>query len=85
METLREIRLILYIRWLDIKALPSKIKRRIWNKHILLWWFRLWIRKDEFHRSLDMDEEAVREMNKEERENYFADLLRRKKIAHRRH
>lgn len=75
---------VLYIWWLDVKSLPGKIKRCVWNKHILFWWYRLWIRKDELHRSLDIDGEAIHEMKKEELEKYLADNLRRRGIAYRR-
>ncbi|MGM0408844.1 MAG: hypothetical protein ACQERU_12740 [Bacteroidota bacterium] len=79
-----KVRIVLYIWWLDVKSLPGKIKRRIWNKHILLWWHRLYIRKDEFHRSLDMDGATMLEMNEQERKKYLADLVRRREIAHQR-
>jgi hypothetical protein len=58
------------------------LKRHIWNKRILLFWNRLWIRKDEFHSSLDFDIEAVSVMNEEERKDYFLDLNRRRTKAH---
>lgn len=79
-----KVRIVLYVWRLDVKSLPDKIKRRIWNKHILLWWHRLYIRKDEFHRSLDIDGAAMLEMNKQEKKNYLADIVRRREIAHRR-
>ena len=82
MKWQEKARIVLYVWWLDTKSLPGKIKRRIWNKHILLWWHRSWIRKDEFHRSLDMDGTAMLEMNEQERKKYLADLVRRRKIAH---
>lgn len=75
--------LALYAWWFEVRTFPGKIKRRIWNKHILLWWHRLWIRKDEFHCSLNMDTEAMLEMNGVETEKYLTDLLRRRMIAHR--
>ncbi len=56
--------------------------RRIWNKHILLRWYKLWVRKDEFHKSLDMDFAAISEMDTEEQEKYSQDLIRRREIAH---
>lgn len=77
-----KIRIVLSIWWLDIKLLPGKIKRRIWNKHIQLWWHKLWIRKDEFHHSLNMNGAAMLEMNEQEKEKYLADLVRRREIAH---
>ncbi len=61
-----------------------RLKRRIWNKHILLWWYRLYVRKDEFHHSLNVDLEAILEMNELERRRYFIDLAYRQKIAHER-
>ena len=68
----------------DIKNLPGKIRRRLWNKHILLTWHRLWIRQDEFHSSLDLDPLALMEMDETEREKYIADLIRRRMLAHNR-
>lgn len=67
---------------MELRELPSKIKRRIWNKCILLWWNRLWIRKDEFHPSLNSDVEAMMEMTKEEKTAYLKDLMIRRRIAH---
>jgi len=58
------------------------LKRHIWNKRILLFWNRLWIRKDEFHSSLDLDTEAVSVMDEEERKDYLLDLNRRRTKAH---
>lgn len=48
-----------------------------------LFWNRLWIRKDEFHPSLDMDALAMLTMNSQDRDAYIADLIRRREIAHR--
>jgi hypothetical protein len=61
-----------------------KLKRRIWNKRLVLWWHKLWVRRDEFHKSLDMNAPAMLEMNKKERSRYIADLVRRREIAHQR-
>jgi len=61
-----------------------KIVKIIWHKHILCWWHSLWIRKDEFHYSLDLNLEAMEMMNLEERIAYEEDLARRRKIAHER-
>lgn len=77
-------RTIIYFWWFDVKSLLGKTKRRIWNKHILLWWHRLYIRKNEFHCSLNMDVLAILEMDEQETKKYFADLARRRKIAHQR-
>jgi hypothetical protein len=60
-----------YIHW----------KRRIWNAGIRLWWHRLWIRKSEFHKSLDIDPLALTVMTPGEQQAYYADLYRRREIA----
>jgi hypothetical protein len=62
--------------------MPSKIRRRVWNKRIKLFWNRLWIRSDEFHQSLDMDVAAMLEMTSEEQAEYLKDLARRRRLAH---
>ncbi|OGG89703.1 hypothetical protein A3H55_03685 [Candidatus Kuenenbacteria bacterium RIFCSPLOWO2_02_FULL_42_16] len=84
MKWQEKVRIVLYVWWLDIKSIPGKIKRRIWNKHILLRWHKLYIRKDEFHHSLNIDGAAMLEMNEQERERYLADIVRRREIAHQR-
>jgi hypothetical protein len=58
----------------------GKIWRSIWNRGILLWWYRLWIRKDEFHKSLAMDMEAIWDMDDKEMSNYRDDVIRRREI-----
>jgi hypothetical protein len=68
----------------EIKPEIIRYRRIIWNKKIRLLWFRLWIRKDEFHKSLNTDREALMVMNSEEREKYVNDLIKRRNIAHRR-
>jgi len=70
--------------WYEIKSWREKFKRLIWNRGIKLHWSRLWIRKDEFHNSLDMDVEAILNMNEKQREAYFKDLGKRRQIAHER-
>jgi len=45
-----------------------KLQGSFWNKRLKLWWYRLWIRKDEFHSSLSMDALAMSAMNEKERE-----------------
>lgn len=59
-------------------------RRKIWNNGIKRWWYRLFIRKNEFHKSLSIDFEAIMVMTEEDLEKYRADLLRRKAIAHQR-
>jgi hypothetical protein len=58
--------------------------RSIWNRGLLLFWYRLWIRKNEFHKSLAIDPWAVIDMPTEWKEAYYADLTRRRTIAHER-
>jgi len=69
----------------------SKLKRRwrnpwcrLWHVKVKLRWNRLWIRKDEFHPSLNSDFRIMLGMTKEEREAYQLDLVKRRDIAHRR-
>ena len=47
-----------------------------------LLWHKLFIREDEFDKSLDMDGYAMMDMNKEDRKKYLNDLSRRRRIAH---
>lgn len=62
----------------------SRLKWRFWNGGIKLWWYRLWIRKDEFDDSLDTDLRALINMTPKQKERYMADLMRRREIAHQR-
>ncbi|MFW6002491.1 MAG: hypothetical protein ACOCQD_04045 [archaeon] len=48
-----------------------------------LFWHRLYIRKNEFHKSLNTDP-AIFDMNTKDRNNYIIDLIRRRDIAHNR-
>lgn len=49
-----------------------------------LWWCRLWVRKDEFHASLDTDTQILLSFKSDskKREDYMKDLVRRRNIAH---
>jgi hypothetical protein len=76
------IRDILFLLWLDIKTAIRNTRFRIWNKHLLLWWYKLWVRKDEFHKSLNMDTGAMIVMNDKERNRYIDNLMKRRHIAH---
>lgn len=77
---------LLHYLWLDlcfdIRSWRGKVKRSIWNRGIKLQWNRLWIRKDEFHESLDMDARAIFDMDQRQRDAYMKDLMRRRQIAH---
>ena len=51
-----------------------------WNKV----WIKVWIRKNEFDKTLDMDSEMMMHMKKDEREKYMVDLVKRRNSAHER-
>ena len=68
----------------DTKQWILRIVRRMWLVGIKNRWNKLYIRKDEFHSSLDLDGEAMGYMNDREREKYIMDLVRRRNIAHER-
>ena len=51
---------------------------------IRVWWHQLWVRQDEFHRSLSMDDTAMQHMVPAQREKYEHDLHRRQQVAHQR-
>lgn len=70
--------------YIEIRYLLISLRRRIWNKMILLWWYRLWVRKNEFHKSLDFDFEAMMVMNQKGRKKYWKDLAKRRQKAHER-
>lgn len=77
------VRFFLYLRY-EFEEDLRNIWRRIWNKRLKLWWYRLFIRKNEFHPSLSTDLEAMLVMNENELSRYYEDLGRRRFIAHRR-
>ncbi len=51
---------------------------------VRLWWYQLYIRKDEFHPSLSIDPFAFVRMAEREKEEYLGSLCRRRIIAHQR-
>ena len=51
---------------------------------IKLWWKSLWIRRDEFHSSFDLDLDAMMRMTPEKLTTYHAKVVRRRQIAHER-
>jgi len=53
-----------------------------YKTRLRLWWHRLWIRRDEFHKSLNMDGGAMREMTGSEQASYLVDLAERRNKAH---
>ena len=60
------------------------IVRRMWLVGVVLKWNKLWVRKNEFDKTLDMDGEMLIHMNEKEREKYMMDLVKRRNIAHER-
>jgi hypothetical protein len=64
-----------------------KIDRFLCNKlpdHLSVRWARLWVRRDEFHPSLNPHINYVVKLPARERELYWRDLLARREIAHKR-
>ena len=49
-----------------------------------LFWAQMWVRKDEFHRSLDIDMEAMMQMDREQQRQYLERINKRREIAHKR-
>lgn len=62
----------------------SRFRILILNRGVKMWWNRLYVRKDEFHKSLSLDAEAMTTMTSSEQVDYLEDLYRRRKIAHER-
>jgi len=54
------------------------------STRLRLWWNKLYIRHDEFHKSLDLNIEALLDMTSEEQLVYKQDLLNRRITAHNR-
>lgn len=52
------------------------------KSRIKLAWDRLWVRKDEFDKSLDLDCTLMSTMTDEEWESYQFDLIKRRNAAH---
>ena len=71
-----------YIYGEEISEFFLSVKRKIWNCGIKLWWYKLWIRKDEFHKSLDLDVFAMMEMDKKQMKKYIEDIAHRRHTAH---
>jgi len=52
------------------------------KNRLVLFWNRLWIRKGEFHKSLNFNGDMYFKMIEEEQEKYEEDLIKRRHIAH---
>jgi len=76
------------IRWLlfvfGLKDIIHYMKCLMWNRGLRLLWCKLWIRKDEFHSSLEMDLEAMWYMPPKKVQKYLEDLAMCRRIAHER-
>lgn len=73
--------------WWNIKMMEMEHKLtnlwwRIWNKRLRLWWHRLWLRRNEFDKSLNNDRLAMQVMTEEEQVQYRNDLMHRRWLAH---
>jgi len=63
------------LEWIlyQLKMLKHR-PRLIWNS--------LYIRKNEFHKSLEIDMKSVIDMSEKDRKQYFENLTKRREIAH---
>ena len=89
MVKITKLIVIIVTHWLKLQLYLAhsrliQLKRRTWNGGILLWWYRLWVRSDPLHHSLNFDGEALSVMSKKEQEEYINNLLRRREKAHQR-
>ena len=66
----------------NTKEIPYLIKRLIWHKGILYWWYKLRNSKNEFDNSLMIDSEIIQEMNDEKLHKYFKGIYAKRRIAH---
>lgn len=80
-KIIRELGLFFHLIWLEFKIFLVNAKMFLRSRSRLLW-NKLYIRKDEFHSSLDLDGEALQTMNEEQGKKYQLDLVRRRNIAH---
>jgi hypothetical protein len=54
-----------------------------WLRFHLKWfWCRLWVRREEFHWTLEIDWEGIFVLSEEKFEQYTKDVIRRRSIAH---
>ena len=67
---------------MELEHKLTKLWWKIWNKRLLLWWYRLWLRRNELDKSLSNDRLAMQVMTKEEQAQYRNDLMRRRHLAH---
>ena len=71
-------------------VIEKRASVKIWNPRppfkyrLKVWWCRLWIRRDEFHYTLNSDTDMLLHMCECERRRYWTDIGRRRRIAHER-
>lgn len=66
------------------KPVLKGIWTSVWNRGIRRAWYRLWIRRDEFHASFNYDHEAMSRMSPKRREKYIRNMESRRQTAHER-
>ena len=81
-KNLKRLSHFLFVTCFKIKSWAKKSQYYLWNESIKPWWKRLWIRKDEFHSSLDTD--YLPGISQEEEDNYSKDVFRRRHLSHER-
>jgi len=69
---------------IEIQEFFEKCVWFFWHAGIKLFWYRLWIRKDELHVSLNYDDRITEFMSEEQDKKYREESMRRKNIAHER-
>lgn len=69
---------------IDVIVSWVRYQARMFKHRPRMLWNRAFVRKNEFHNSLDMDVRSMYDMNTEDRQRYIADLIRRRNIAHER-
>jgi hypothetical protein len=74
--------LMVYDVWPKVRHPLWAVYESKWGSKVRLWWSSLWIRKNEFHRSLDLDGIAMWKMNPKERGVYLDKLYKRRQMAH---
>ena len=72
----------LLVMWLIDALEQTAYQLRLLPHRPRMLWHKLWIRKDEFHHSLDLDVSAMMRMNKADQQKYLTDLMYRRNVAH---
>ena len=76
---------LFFIAWKwDFVDAVFYLKCLIWNKYLWRGWCGLYLRKNEFHYSYNLDGQAILAMSRVEQEKYVRWVCQRRKIAHER-